>query len=147
MVGDASIQSKRLCEVTRQSMIEGIKVIKPGATTGDIGAAIQEYAESKNYSVVREYCGHGIGKKFHESPQILHYGKRNTGIKLEKGMIFTVEPMINVGSHKTKTLNDGWTVVTQDHQLSAQYEHTVLVTEDGFEVLTLRTEESKDEYK
>ena len=147
MVGDASVQSKRLCEVTRQSMIEGIKVIKPGATTGDIGAAIQEYAESKNYSVVREYCGHGIGKKFHESPQILHYGKRNTGIKLEKGMIFTVEPMINVGSHKTKTLNDGWTVVTQDHQLSAQYEHTVLVTEDGFEVLTLRTEESKDEYK
>ena len=147
MVGDASIQSKRLCEVTRQSMIEGIKVIKPGATTGDIGAAIQEYAESKNYSVVREYCGHGIGKKFHESPQILHYGKRNTGIKLEKGMIFTVEPMINVGSHKTKTLNDGWTVVTQDHQLSAQYEHTVLVTDDGFEVLTLRTEESKDEYK
>ena len=147
MVGDASIQSKRLCEVTRQSMIEGIKVIKPGATTGDIGAAIQEYAESKNYSVVREYCGHGIGKKFHESPQILHYGKRNTGIKLEKGMIFTVEPMINVGSHKTKTLNDGWTVVTQDHELSAQYEHTVLVTEDGFEVLTLRTEESKDEYK
>ena len=128
-------------------MIEGIKVIKPGATTGDIGAAIQEYAESKNYSVVREYCGHGIGKKFHESPQILHYGKRNTGIKLEKGMIFTVEPMINVGSHKTKTLNDGWTVVTQDHELSAQYEHTVLVTEDGFEVLTLRTEESKDEYK
>ena len=147
MVGDTSIQSKRLCEVTRQSMIEGIKVIKPGATTGDIGAAIQEYAESKNYSVVREYCGHGIGKKFHESPQILHYGKRNTGIKLEKGMIFTVEPMINVGSHKTKTLNDGWTVVTQDHELSAQYEHTVLVTEDGFEVLTLRTEESKDEYK
>ena len=147
MVGDASIQSKRLCDVTRQSMIEGIKVIKPGATTGDIGAAIQEYAESKNYSVVREYCGHGIGKKFHESPQILHYGKRNTGIKLEKGMIFTVEPMINVGSHKTKTLNDGWTVVTQDHELSAQYEHTVLVTEDGFEVLTLRTEESKDEYK
>ena len=147
MVGDASIQSKRLCEVTRQSMIEGIKVIKPGATTGDIGAAIQEYAESKNYSVVREYCGHGIGKKFHESPQILHYGKRNTGIKLEKGMIFTVEPMINVGSHKTKTLNDGWTVVTQDHQLSAQYEHTVLVTDDGFEVLTLRTEESKDDYK
>ena len=147
MVGNASIQSKRLCEVTRQSMIEGIKVIKPGATTGDIGAAIQEYAESKNYSVVREYCGHGIGKKFHESPQILHYGKRNTGIKLEKGMIFTVEPMINVGSHKTKTLNDGWTVVTQDHQLSAQYEHTVLVTDDGFEILTLRTEESKDEYK
>ncbi len=146
-VGETSIQSKRLCEVTRQSMIEGIKVVKPGATTGDIGAAIQEYAESKNYSVVREYCGHGIGKNFHESPQILHYGKRNTGYKLEEGMIFTVEPMINVGSHKTKTLSDGWTVVTQDHELSAQYEHTVLVTRNGFDILTLRPEEDEDEFK
>jgi methionyl aminopeptidase len=128
-------------------MIEGIKVIKPGSTIGDIGAAIQEYAESKNYSVVREYCGHGIGKNFHESPQILHYGKKNTGLELVEGMIFTVEPMINVGSHKTKTLNDGWTVVTQDHELSAQYEHTVLVTKDGFDILTLRTEEDINEYK
>ena len=128
-------------------MIEGIKVIQPGATTGDIGAAIQEYAESHNYSVVREYCGHGIGKKFHESPQILHYGKKNTGIKLEEGMIFTVEPMINVGGHKTKVLSDGWTVVTQDHELSAQYEHTVLVTATGSEILTIRSEENLDEYK
>ena len=147
MVGKTSIQSRRLCEVTRQSMIEGIKVVKPGATTGDIGAAIQEYAESNNFSVVREYCGHGIGKRFHESPQILHYGKKNTGITLEKGMIFTVEPMINVGSYKTKTLNDGWTVVTQDHELSAQYEHTVLVTDNGSEILTLRPEENADEFK
>ncbi len=147
MVGKTSIQSKRLCEVTRQSMIEGIKVVKPGATTGDIGAAIQEYAESNNYSVVREYCGHGIGKRFHESPQILHYGKKNTGVTLEKGMIFTIEPMINVGSYKTKLLNDGWTVVTQDHELSAQYEHTILVTDNGSEILTLRSEEDADEFK
>ena len=147
LVGKTSIQSKRLCEITRQSMIEGIKVIKPGATTGDIGAAIQEYAEGNNYSVVREYCGHGIGQKFHENPQILHYGKRNTGVRLEEGMTFTVEPMINVGSYKTKLLNDGWTVVTQDHQLSAQYEHTVLVTKYGSEILTLRPEEDEDEFK
>ena len=147
MVGKTSIQSKRLCEVTRQSMIEGIKVVKPGATTGDIGAAIQEYAESNNYSVVREYCGHGIGKRFHESPQILHYGKKNTGVRLEEGMTFTVEPMINVGSYRTKLLNDGWTVVTQDHELSAQYEHTVLVTKEGSEILTLRSEEDENEFK
>tara|TARA_Y100000768_G_scaffold388821_1_gene387540 strand:- start:9233 stop:10015 length:783 start_codon:yes stop_codon:yes gene_type:complete len=147
LVGKASTLSSRLCDVTRQSMIEGIKVIKPGNSIGDIGAAIQEYAESNNYSVVREYCGHGIGKKFHENPQILHYGKRNTGLKLEAGMTFTVEPMINVGSHKTKLLNDGWTVVTQDHQLSAQYEHTVLVTDNGFDILTIRPEEDISDYK
>lgn len=147
LVGKASTQSSRLCDVTRKSMIEGIKVIRPDCSIGDIGAAIQEYAESNNYSVVREYCGHGIGKKFHESPQILHYGKRNTGLKLQAGMIFTVEPMINVGSHKTKVLNDGWTVVTQDHELSAQYEHTVLVTDEGFDILTLRPEEDINEYK
>ena len=147
LVGKTSTLSNRLCEITRKSMIEGIKVIKPGATVGDIGEAIQVYAESNNYSVVREYCGHGIGRKFHESPQILHYGKKNTGLKLEAGMIFTVEPMINVGSYKTKTLNDGWTVVTQDHELSAQYEHTVLVTEDGFDILTIRPEEDINEFK
>ena len=147
LVGNTSIQSKRLCEVTRQSMIEGIKAVRPGATTGDIGAAIQEYAEANKYSVVREYCGHGIGKKFHESPQILHYGKRNTGVRLEEGMIFTIEPMINVGSYRTKLLNDGWTVVTQDHELSAQYEHTVLVTNKGSEVLTIRPEEDEGEFK
>ena len=147
LVGNTSIQSKRLCEVTRQSMIEGIKAVRPGGTTGDIGAAIQEYAEANNYSVVREYCGHGIGKNFHEGPQILHYGKKNTGVRLEEGMIFTIEPMINVGSYKTKLLNDGWTVVTQDHELSAQYEHTVLVTSDGSEILTIRTEEDESEFK
>ena len=147
LVGNASIQSKRLCEITRQSMIEGIKAVRPGATTGDIGAAIQEYAEANKYSVVREYCGHGIGKNFHESPQILHYGKKNTGVRLEEGMIFTIEPMINVGSYKTKLLNDGWTVVTQDHELSAQYEHTVLVTSNGSEILTIRAEEDESEFK
>ena len=128
-------------------MIEGIKAVRPGATTGDIGAAIQDYAEANKYSVVREYCGHGIGKKFHEAPQILHYGKRNTGVRLEEGMIFTIEPMINVGGYKTKLLSDGWTVVTQDHELSAQYEHTVLVTNNGSEILTLRTEEDDSEFK
>ena len=147
LVGNTSIQSKRLCEITRQSMIEGIKVVRPGATTGDIGAAIQEYAEANKYSVVREYCGHGIGKNFHEGPQILHYGKKNTGVRLEEGMIFTIEPMINVGSYKTKLLNDGWTVVTQDHELSAQYEHTVLVTNKGSEILTIRPEEDASEFK
>ena len=147
LVGNTSIQSKRLCEITRQSMIEGIKVVRPGATTGDIGAAIQEYAEANKYSVVREYCGHGIGKNFHEGPQILHYGKKNTGVRLEEGMIFTIEPMINVGSYKTKLLNDGWTVVTQDHELSAQYEHTVLVTSNGSEILTIRAEEDESEFK
>ena len=129
------------------SMIEGIKAVRPGATTGDIGAAIQNYAEANKYSVVREYCGHGIGKKFHEAPQILHYGKRNTGVRLEEGMIFTIEPMINVGSYKTKLLNDGWTVVTQDHELSAQYEHTILVTKQGSEILTIRPEEDASEFE
>ena len=147
LVGKTSTLSKRLCDITRKSMIEGIKVIRPGATLGDIGAAIQLHAETNNYSVVREYCGHGIGKNFHESPQILHYGKKNTGLTLEAGMIFTVEPMINVGSYKTRTLNDGWTVVTQDRELSAQYEHTVLVTENGFDILTLRPEENINEFK
>ena len=146
-VGKTSIQAQRLCEVTRQAMIEGIKVVKPGATTGDIGFAIQAYAEANNFSVVRDYCGHGIGKKFHENPQILHYGKKNTGVELCEGMIFTVEPMINVGNYKTKTLSDGWTVVTQDHELSAQYEHTILVTKDGSDILTLRPEEDEDEFK
>ncbi len=146
-VGKTSIQAQRLCEVTRQAMIEGIKVIRPGATTGDIGFAIQTFAEANNFSVVRDYCGHGIGKKFHESPQILHYGKKDTGVELLEGMIFTVEPMINVGSYKTKTLSDGWTVVTQDHELSAQYEHTILVTKDGSNILTLRPEEDEDEFK
>ena len=137
LVGNASIQSKRLCEITRQSMIEGIKAVRPGATTGDIGAAIQEYAEANKYSVVREYCGHGIGKKFHESPNVLHYGEKNSGQELKAGMIFTVEPMINYGKFETKTLKDGWTAVTKDKSLSAQFEHTVGVTKEGYEIFTL----------
>ena len=137
LVGNASIQSKRLCDVTRQSMIEGIKAVRPGATTGDIGAAIQNYAEANKYSVVREYCGHGIGKKFHEAPQILHYGKKNTGVKLEEGMIFTIEPMINEGDYNNKVLSDGWTAVTKDKLLSAQFEHTVGITNNGYEIFTL----------
>ena len=136
LVGNTSIQSKRLCEITRQSMIEGIKVVRPGATTGDIGAAIQEYAEANKYSVVREYCGHGIGKNFHESPQILHYGKKNTGNELQPGMTFTIEPMINSGKYDVKMLNDGWTAVTKDKSLSAQFEHTLGITENGYEIFT-----------
>jgi methionyl aminopeptidase len=136
-VGDPSIQSRRLCETTYESMWRGIRKIKPGARLGDIGHAIQSHAEKAGYSVVREFCGHGIGKKFHEDPQVLHYGRAGTGIELKPGMIFTVEPMINAGRKEIRMLNDGWTVVTADHSLSAQWEHTVLVTEDGFEVLTV----------
>ncbi|MBL8521893.1 MAG: type I methionyl aminopeptidase [Betaproteobacteria bacterium] len=136
-VGEPSIQSKRLCEVTYESMWRGIRKVKPGARLGDIGHAIQSFAEKAGYSVVREFCGHGIGKKFHEDPQVLHYGKPGTGIELKAGMIFTVEPMINAGRKDIRMLNDGWTVVTADHSLSAQWEHTVLVTDDGFEVLTV----------
>lgn len=137
IVGDASIQAKRLCDITHECMWRGIAQVKPGATLGDIGHAIQKYAESSGYSVVREFCGHGIGKKFHEDPQVLHYGKPGTGIKLQTGMIFTIEPMINAGKKDIRQLGDGWTIVTKDHSLSAQWEHTILVTETGFEVLTL----------
>lgn len=136
-VGEVSIQAKRLSEVTYQAMWLGINKVKPGATLGDIGHAIQAFAEKSGYSVVREFCGHGIGKRFHEDPQILHYGKPNTGIKLVEGMIFTIEPMINAGRRDIKHMPDGWTVVTKDRSLSAQWEHTVLVTNTGFEVLTV----------
>ncbi|BBE49914.1 Methionine aminopeptidase [Ferriphaselus amnicola] len=136
-VGEPSIQAKRLCESTYLAMWRGIRAVKPGATLGDIGFAIQSYAESLGYSVVREFCGHGIGRRFHEEPQVLHYGKAGTGLRLEPGMIFTIEPMINAGKAGIKQLGDGWTVVTKDHSLSAQWEHTILVTETGFEVLTL----------
>jgi methionyl aminopeptidase len=136
-VGEPSIQARRLCEITYDCMWLGIAKVKPGATLGDIGHAIQSYAEKNGYSVVREFCGHGIGKKFHEDPQILHYGRPGTGMKLQAGMIFTVEPMINAGKRDIKQLNDGWTIVTKDHSLSAQWEHTVLVTESGYEVLTV----------
>ena len=136
-VGEPSIQAKRLCEITYECMWLGIAKVKPGATLGDIGHAIQVYAEKNGYSVVREFCGHGIGKKFHEDPQILHYGRPGAGLKLQAGMMFTVEPMINAGRRDIKQLNDGWTIVTKDHSLSAQWEHTVLVTESGFEVMTV----------
>jgi methionyl aminopeptidase len=138
---DASLAAKQLVNKTYQAMWCGIRIVKPGATLGDIGFAIQQHAESAGYSVVQEYCGHGIGREMHEAPQVLHYGKRNTGLALVAGMTFTIEPMINQGKAKTKTKNDGWTVVTRDKKLSAQWEHTILVTEDGYEVLTLRDEE------
>ncbi len=137
MVGDVSIQAKRLIQVTYEAMWLGISKVKSGAFLGDIGHAIQKFAESHGCSVVREFCGHGIGAKFHEDPQVLHYGKAGTGLKLESGMIFTVEPMINAGRKDIRQLGDGWTIVTKDHSLSAQWEHTVLVTDSGYEVLTI----------
>ena len=136
-VGEPSIQAKRLCEITYQSMWLGIKEVKPGAHLGDIGHAIQTYAESNGYSVVREFCGHGIGLVFHEQPQVLHYGQIGSGVELRPGMIFTIEPMINAGKRDIKMLPDGWTVVTKDRSLSAQWEHTILVTESSYEVLTV----------
>ena len=136
-IGEPSIQAKRLCEVTYQCMWRGIEAVKPGAHLGDVGYAIQYHAESHGYSVVREFCGHGIGQQFHEEPQVLHYGRPGTGLPLTPGMTFTIEPMINAGKPGIRQLNDGWTIVTKDHSLSAQWEHTVLVTETGYEVLTI----------
>jgi methionyl aminopeptidase len=136
-VGEPSIQARRLCDITFECMWLGITQIRPGAFLGDIGASIQRHAEAHGYSVVREFCGHGIGRKFHEEPQVLHYGRAGTGLKLQPGMIFTVEPMINAGKPAIRELADGWTIVTKDHSLSAQWEHTVLVTETGFEILTV----------
>jgi methionyl aminopeptidase len=141
-VGEPSLIAKRLAETSYECMCTGIRMVKPGARLGDIGHAIQRLAESRNYSVVREYCGHGIGREFHEDPQVLHYGKPGTGAVLQEGMTFTIEPMINAGKRHTKVLKDGWTVVTKDHSLSTQWEHTILVTADGYEVLTLREGES-----
>jgi len=135
-VGEPSVLAKRLVQVTYEAMMKGIEQVRPGATLGDIGHAIQQYVEAQRFSVVREYCGHGIGKVYHEDPQVLHYGHRGTGLKLEKGMTFTVEPMVNAGKPQTRLLPDGWTVVTKDHSLSAQWEHTIAVTDDGFEILT-----------
>ncbi len=136
-VGAPSIQAKRLCEITYECMWRGIRAVRPEAFLGDIGHAIQSFAEAQGFSVVREFCGHGIGERFHEEPQVLHYGRPRTGLKLQAGMIFTIEPMINAGKPGIKQLADGWTVVTKDHSLSAQWEHTVLVTADGAEVLTV----------
>jgi methionyl aminopeptidase len=136
MVGKPSIQAKRLSDLTYEAMWRGIRTVRPGAHLGDIGANIQRFAESHGFSIVREFCGHGIGRQFHEEPQVLHYGRSGTGLKLLPGMIFTIEPMINAGRPGIRCLADGWTIVTADHSLSAQWEHTVLVTDDGYEVLT-----------
>ncbi len=141
LVGKVSDHAKRLVEVTQECMYAGIKEVKPGACLGDVGAAIQEHAETNHYSVVRDYCGHGIGQVYHEEPQVLHYGHRHEGLELKEGMCFTIEPMINLGGYQTKLLNDGWTVVTKDGRLSAQWEHTIAVTSSGYEILTLRSEE------
>jgi methionyl aminopeptidase len=140
--GKPSILAERLIRITQECLYTGIRLVKPGIHLGDIGAAIQDYAEKNRFTVVREYCGHGIGKIFHEAPNVLHYGKAGTGEIIQAGMIFTIEPMINAGKRDVKLLPDGWTVVTKDHSLSAQWEHTILVTETGYEVLTRRDEES-----
>lgn len=136
MVGQVSPYAKRLCELTYQAMWKGIEKVKAGAHLGDIGAAIQRFAEGQGLSIVREYCGHGIGDTFHDEPQVLHYGTPGTGPVLQAGMVFTIEPMVNQGKRDIKAMADGWTVVTKDRSLSAQWEHTVLVTETGFEILT-----------
>jgi methionyl aminopeptidase len=135
--GEASIQARRLMQITYEAMWVGIDHVKPGARLGDIGHAIQRFAENHGYSVVREFCGHGIGLNFHEDPQVLHYGKAGTGLVLEPGMTFTIEPMINAGRRDIRQMPDGWTIVTKDRSLSAQWEHTVLVTDTGYEVLTV----------
>jgi methionyl aminopeptidase len=142
-VGEPSIQARRLCETAYEALWVGIGMVRPGMRLGDLGHAIQTYAEARNYSIVREYCGHGIGRQFHEEPQVLHYGIPGTGLTLEPGMVFTIEPMLNAGKRHVKLLADGWTVVTKDHSLSAQWEHMVLVTDDGVEVLTLRDGERR----
>ena len=144
IIGKESIKSKKLVEVTFQCMWEGIKKVKPGNTLGDIGYAIQKYAESYGYSVVKDFCGHGIGKVFHSAPNILHYGQLGKGMKLQEGMFFTIEPMINIGKADIKILDDGWTAVTRDRKLSAQYEHTIGVTKNGYEVFTISEEELKN---
>jgi methionyl aminopeptidase len=137
MVGEGSIAAKRLAALTYDAMWKGIEQVKPGAHLGDIGHAIQKFAEGHGFSVVREFCGHGIGQVFHEEPQVLHYGKPGTLTQLVAGMVFTIEPMINAGKRDIKEMGDGWTIITKDHSLSAQWEHTVLVTETGYEVLTV----------
>ncbi|MGJ4729779.1 type I methionyl aminopeptidase [Luteimonas sp. SDU101] len=143
-VGTPSVMARRLVETTREALFRGIRVVRPGATLGDIGHAIQEFAEGQRFSVVREYCGHGIGKVYHEDPQILHYGRPGEGVVLQPGMTFTIEPMINEGTRFTRLLPDGWTVVTKDRKLSAQWEHTVVVTADGVEILTRLSGDDND---
>ena len=141
LVGDVSPEARRLVQTTYEAMWKGIKAVRPGAQLGDIGYAIQRHARLSGYSVVKEYCGHGIGREMHEPPQVLHWGRPKTGLILREGMVFTIEPMLNQGRHACRTEDDGWTVVTSDGQLSAQFEHTVAVTRDGVRVLTLRAEE------
>jgi len=141
LIGEVTPFAKRLVDKTYEALWEGIKTVKPGATLGDVGFAIQQHAEKHGYSVVREYCGHGVGREMHEEPEVLHYGKRGRGLVLKEGMVFTIEPMINQGKAKIKTKKDGWTVITSDKKLSAQWEHTIAVTSSGFEVLTLRDDE------
>ncbi len=137
-VGDKiSVKAKRLCDVTYECMMRGIEAVKPGVRLGDIGHIIQSYAEGERFSVVRDFCGHGLGRTFHAPPSVVHYGKPDTGVMLEPGMFFTIEPMINAGDYKTKVLGDGWTAVTRDRSLSAQFEHSLAVTDDGFEIFTL----------
>lgn len=140
-VGQNSEQAERLCKVTRECLFKGIEQVKPGNTIGDVGFSISKHATRHSYSIVREYCGHGIGKLMHEDPQVPHYGKKGKGVQLKEGMVFTIEPMVNQGSANIKHLSDDWTAVTQDGKLSAQWEHTVAVTRDGYEILTLRDEE------
>ena len=137
MVGKVSIKAKLLVEVTQQCLMAAIDVVKPNAKLGDIGAAIESIAKRHRFGIVQDFCGHGIGNQFHQPPNILHYGKAGTGLTIEEGMVFTIEPMINTGSHEVKILSDGWTAVTRDHSLSAQFEHTIAVTSDGCLILTL----------
>lgn len=136
-IGEPSILARRLTQVSRECLLKAIDIVAPGTRLGDIGHVIQTHAEANNFSVVREYCGHGIGRVFHEDPQVLHYGQPGTGAELVPGMTFTIEPMINAGAKETRLLSDQWTVVTRDHSLSAQWEHTILVTDSGHEVLTV----------
>ena len=142
IVGKGSVLAERLIQTTQECMYKGISQVKPGAHLGDIGHVIQVHAECNRYSVVREYCGHGIGKVFHDEPQVLHYGRPGTGVVLQAGMTFTIEPMINAGKAAVKLLPDDWTVVTKDHKLTAQFEHTILVTETGYEILTYRQDDT-----
>jgi methionyl aminopeptidase len=142
-VGKGTVQGERVARVSREALWLGIKQARPGKRLGDIGHAIQQFVEAEGFSVVREYCGHGIGRVFHEDPQVLHYGEPGTGLELREGLTFTIEPMVNVGKRHVRLLPDGWTVVTRDHSLSAQWEHTILITRDGCEVLTLGTDEKR----
>jgi len=135
-IGEISIKAKKLIETTYESMMKAIKIVKEGIQLGDIGSTIQNHVEAQGFSVVQDFCGHGIGQVFHKEPNILHYGEKGTGEKVKAGMIFTIEPMINIGNYETKTLNDGWTAVTKDKSLSAQFEHTIGVTNDGYEIFT-----------